>query len=69
LQELIHTEERNMKEYRSGFIPEILNDINDLIDLSNDLCYVKSEDKLSTLSINLSLLKEKITKEFIGDVD
>ena len=69
LQELIDTEERNMKEYRSGFIPEILNDINDLIDLSNDLCYVKSEDKLSTLSINLSLLKEKITKEFIGDVD
>lgn len=69
LQELIDTEERNMKEYRSGFIPEILNDINDLIDLSNDLFYVKSEDKLSTLSINLSLLKEKITKEFIGDVE
>ena len=60
-----------MSEYKTGFIPEILCDINDLIDLANDIMvdkHIKNE-QLFTLFLSLSLLKEKISKEFIGDVE
>ena len=69
LQQLIDKEERTMNEYKSGFIPEILRDINDLIDLTNDLTFFNYEEQIYTLALSLSLLKEKISKEFIGDVD
>ena len=70
LQQLIDKEERTMNEYKSGFIPEILSDLNDLIDLTNDLnSKWENEEQIFTLALSLSLLKEKISKEFIGDVD
>ena len=71
LQGLIDAEEERMTEYNTGFIPEILCDINDLIDLANDIMvdkHIKNE-QLFTLFLSLSLLKEKISKEFIGDVE
>tara|TARA_R100000005_G_scaffold87412_1_gene56641 strand:- start:1489 stop:1800 length:312 start_codon:yes stop_codon:yes gene_type:complete len=71
LQGLIDAEENQMSEYNTGFIPEILCDINDLIDLANDIMVDKSNkhEQLFTLALSLSLLKEKISKEFIGDVE
>lgn len=71
LQGLIDAEERQMSEYNTGFIPEILCDINDLIDLANDIMVDKNNkhEQLFTLALSLSLLKEKISKEFIGDVE
>ena len=70
LQGLIDAEEKRMTEYNTGFIPEILCDINDLIDLANDIMVDKhsKNEQLFTLALSLSLLKEKISKEFIGDV-
>jgi len=70
LQGLINAEEKRMTEYNTGFIPEILCDINDLIDLANDIMVDKhsKNEQLFTLALSLSLLKEKISKEFIGDV-
>ena len=71
LQGLIDAEEERMTEYNTGFIPDILCDINDLIDLANDIMvdkHIKNE-QLFTLALSLSLLKEKISKEFIGDVE
>ena len=71
LQGLIDAEEERMTEYNTGFIPEILCDINDLIDLANDIMNDSNEnnEQLFTLALSLSLLKEKISKEFIGDVE
>lgn len=71
LQGLIDAEENQMSEYNTGFIPEILCDINDLIDLANDIMVDKNNkhEQLFTLALSLSLLKEKISKEFIGDVE
>ena len=71
LQGLIDAEEERMTEYNTGFIPEILCDINDLIDLANDIMVDKHsrDEQLFTLALSLSLLKEKISKEFIGDVE
>ena len=71
LQGLIDAEENQMSEYNTGFIPEILCDINDLIDLANDIMVDKhsKNEQLFTLALSLSLLKEKISKEFIGDVE
>ena len=71
LQGLIDAEEKQMSEYNTGFIPEILCDINDLIDLANDIMVDKrnKHEQLFTLALSLSLLKEKISKEFIGDVE
>ena len=72
LQGLIDAEkERKMTEYRTGVVPEILNEINDLIDLANDIMVDKHSrnEQLFTLALSLSLLKEKISKEFIGDVE
>ena len=71
LQGLIDAEEERMPEYKTGFIPEILCDINDIISLANDIMvdkHIKNE-QLFTLFLSLSLLKEKISKEFIGDVE
>ena len=60
-----------MNEYNTGFIPQVLCDINDLIDLANDIMNDSNEnnEQLFTLALSLSLLKEKISKEFIGDVE
>ena len=71
LQGLIDAEEKRMTEYNTGCIPEILCDINDLIDLANDIMVDKHsrDEQLFTLALSLSLLKEKISKEFIGDVE
>ena len=71
LQGLIDAEENQMSEYNTGVIPEILCDINDLIDLANDIMVDKNNkhEQLFTLALSLSLLKEKISKEFIGDVE
>ena len=65
LQGLINAEEERMTEYNTGFIPEILCDINDLIDLANDIMVDKhsKNEQLFTLALSLSLLKEKISKE------
>ena len=71
LQGLIDAEEERMTEYNTGVIPEILCDINDIIALANDIMvdkHIKNE-QLFTLFLSLSLLKEKISKEFIGDVE
>ena len=56
-------------QYRTGVVPEILNEINDLIDLANDISISKNEEQIFTLALSLSLLKEKVAKEFIGDVE
>ncbi len=71
LQGLIDAEEERMTEYNTGFIPEILCDINDLIDLANHIMVDKhsKNEQLFTLALSLSLLKEKISTEFIGDVE
>ena len=70
LQGLIDAEkEKEMTEYRTGVVPEILNEINDLIDLANDISISKNEEQIFTLALSLSLLKEKVAKEFIGDVE
>ena len=71
LQGLIDAEEKKMNEYNTGFIPQVLCDINDLIDLANDIMNDSNEnnEQLFTLALSLSLLKEKISKEFIGDVE
>ena len=66
LQGLIDAEEERMTEYNTGFIPEILCDINDLIDLANDIMVDKHSrnEQLFTLALSLSLLKEKISMKF-----
>jgi len=70
LQGLIDAEkEKEMTQYRTGVVPEILNEINDLIDLANDISISKNEEQIFTLALSLSLLKEKVAKEFIGDVE
>ena len=50
-------------------MPEILNELNDLIDLANEISIRKNEEQIFTLALSLSLLKEKVAKEFIGDVE
>jgi len=69
LKGLIDAEEKRMTEYKAGIIPEILSDINDLIDLSNEVMYGKYSEKAFILSVSLENLKEKISREFIGDVE
>lgn len=71
LQGLIDAEEKKMNEYNTGLIPQILCEVNDLIDLANDIMADSNEnnEQLFTLALSLSLLKEKISKEFIGDVE
>ena len=49
--------------YRTGLIPELFCDINDLIDQVNDL---KPTDSTFEIAKSLSDLKNKIREEFIG---
>ncbi len=49
--------------YRTGLIPELFCDINDLIDQVNDL---KPTDSTFEIAKSLSDLKSKIREEFVG---
>ena len=50
-------------EYRTGLIPELFGDINNLIDQVNDL---NPTDSTFEIAKSLSDLKSKIREEFIG---
>jgi|TARA_Y100000588_G_scaffold314830_1_gene342654 hypothetical protein len=52
-----------MSDYRTGLIPELFGDINDLIDQVNDL---KATDSTFHIAKSLSELKVKIREGFIG---
>tara|TARA_R100000742_G_C4274424_1_gene94389 strand:- start:1050 stop:1211 length:162 start_codon:yes stop_codon:yes gene_type:complete len=52
-----------MSDYRTGLIPELFGDINDLIDQVNNL---KATDSTFDIAKSLSDLKHKIRVEFIG---
>jgi|TARA_A100001391_G_C4943884_1_gene245283 hypothetical protein len=52
-----------MSDYRTGLIPELFGDINNLIDQVNDL---KPTDSTFEIAKSLSDLKSKIREEFVG---
>ena len=52
-----------MSEFKTGFIPEIICNINDILDMVND---IESSDKSFEVAEAISKLKTKIITEFIG---
>tara|TARA_Y100000401_G_scaffold76143_1_gene61945 strand:+ start:119 stop:280 length:162 start_codon:yes stop_codon:yes gene_type:complete len=52
-----------MSDYRTGLIPELFGDINNLIDQVNDL---KPTDSTFHIAKSLGELKVKIREGFIG---
>ena len=50
-----------MSEFKTGFIPEIICDVNDILDMVNDM----SSDKSFEVAKEVAKLKTKIINEFI----
>ena len=63
---LVGSEEHRMSNYKTGVIPNLVKDLNEMIDLVNDIQYRsvgEQEDDLFNISQRLSIVRDKIIKE------
>jgi hypothetical protein len=68
IQGLIDSEERRMTDYKTGVIPNLIKDLNELLDLTNDIePYSKLQhDDLFKLAKGISNVRDRIVKEFLA---
>ena len=64
---LIELEERRMTHYKTGVIPNLIKDLNELIDTANDIIPATShqEDQLFNLAQNISIVRNIVIKELM----
>jgi hypothetical protein len=62
---LVESEEHRMSNYKTGVIPNLVKDLNEMIDLVNDIQYRsvgEQEDDLFNISQRLSIVRDKISR-------
>ena len=54
-----------MSDYKTGVIPNLVRDLNEMIDLINDVKYKsgEQEDELFNISQRLSIVRDTIVRE------
>jgi hypothetical protein len=67
IQGLIDSEERRMTDYKTGVIPNLVKDLNELLDLTNDIepASKLQHDDLFKLAKGISNVRDRIVKEFL----
>lgn len=67
VQGLIDSEERRMTDYKTGVIPNLVKDLNELLDLTNDIepASKLQHDDLFKLAKGISNVRDRIVKEFL----
>tara|TARA_R110000787_G_scaffold106641_2_gene214388 strand:+ start:2080 stop:2367 length:288 start_codon:yes stop_codon:yes gene_type:complete len=62
---LVESEDRRMSDYKTGVIPNLVRDLNEMIDLINDVKYKsgEQEDELFNISQRLSIVRDTIVRE------
>jgi hypothetical protein len=67
IQGLIDSEERRMTDYKTGVIPNLVKDLNELLDLTNDIepASKLQHDDLFKLAKGISNIRDRIVKEFL----
>jgi hypothetical protein len=68
IQGLIDSEERRMTDYKTGVIPNLIKDLNELLDLTNDIepSSKLQHDDLFKLAKGISNVRDRIVKEFLA---
>ena len=55
-----------MNDYRTGFIPSVLIELDDLLDMVNDTMFDEhKEESLIKIATYISLLRERIRREYV----